>query len=185
MPDPARPGPSATQLLQPRPLTAAAFAPFGTVVAVPADSAGRPINDGNARRFDLVDDLALGAAGGRGMLAIFRAEARRWPLPITQMERHALGSQTFLPLGPLRFAVVVARAGARPAAAADLAAFVTDGRQGVCLAPGTWHHALLAVEGGDFVVIERAATATDCDLCAFEAPVWLAGPARGAPSGWG
>ncbi|WP_338138203.1 ureidoglycolate lyase [Comamonas aquatica] len=36
------------------------------------------------------------------------------------------------------------------------------------LAPGTWHHALLAVEGGDFVVIERRAAQVDCDICAVE-----------------
>lgn len=162
--------------LQLRPLQADAFARFGTVVAAPAGAAGRPINGGNARRFDLVDDLALGTDGGRGMLALFRAEARAWPLPITELERHALGSQTFLPLGPLRFVLVVAPAGPAPASAADLSAFVTDGRQGVCLAPGTWHHALLAVDAGDYAVIERAASAPDCALCSLAAPVWLHGP---------
>ncbi|KAI1691711.1 ureidoglycolate lyase domain-containing protein [Ditylenchus destructor] len=110
---------------------------------------GRPINDGNATRFDLLDDLRLDAEGGRPMLALFRAQARRFPHEVAEMERHTLGSQTFVPLGDRRFAIVVARAGEAPASADQLAAFVTDGRQGVVLAPGTWHHALMAVDAGD------------------------------------
>jgi len=152
-----------------QPLTAQAFAPYGTVLAAPAGT-GRPINGGNARRFDLVADLQLGAAGGRPMLALFRAQARRFPHEVTEMERHALGSQTFVPLGERRFVIVVAPPGEAPSAAA-LAAFITDGLQGVTLAPGTWHHALLAVDAGDFVVVERAGDAVDCDICALAAPV--------------
>jgi len=151
------------------PLTPQAFAPFGTVIEAPA-AGGRDINGGNARRFDLLDNLQLDAAGGRPMLALFRAAARSFPHAVAEMERHALGSQTFVPLGERRFVIVVARAGEAPAAAGELAAFVTDGRQGVVLAPGTWHHALLAVDAGDFVVIERAAGAVDCDLCTLPAP---------------
>lgn len=152
-----------------RPLTAAAFAPYGTVLQAPA-GAGRPINGGTAERFDLVDDLRLGAEGGRPLLAIFRARARRFPHAVQEMERHALGSQSFVPLGERRFVIVVAAAGAALGAGA-LAAFVTDGRQGVTLAPGTWHHALLAVDAGDFLVVERAAAAVDCDICLLPAPV--------------
>jgi ureidoglycolate lyase len=64
----------------------------------------------------------------------------------------------------------VARAGDAPVSHSDLAAFVTDGHQGVVLAPGTWHHALLAVDAGDFVVIERAAAGVDCDVCRLREP---------------
>lgn len=158
-------------MLLAQPLTAQAFAPYGTVIAAPA-GAGRLINGGNAQRFDLVDDLQLGAGGGRPMLALFRAQARRFPHAVTEMERHALGSQSFVPLGERRFVIVVAPAGPAPAAEA-LAAFVTDGRQGVTLAPGTWHHALLAVDAGDFVVVERASAAVDCDTMALAVPADL------------
>ncbi|MEJ7686890.1 MAG: ureidoglycolate lyase [Variovorax sp.] len=152
-----------------QPLTAQAFAPFGTVLAAPAGP-GRFINGGNAERFDLVDDLQLGAEGGRPLLALFRAQARRFPHAVTEMERHALGSQSFMPLGERRFVIVVAPAGDRPSAAA-LTAFVTDGAQGVSLAPGTWHHALLAIDAGDFVVVERAGAAVDCDNWNLEEPL--------------
>ena len=168
--------PAGATTLVAQPLTSKTFAPYGTVIAAPAGE-GRPINGGNAQRFDLVDDLQLGASGGRPMLALFRAQARRFPHEVTEMERHALGSQTFVPLGERRFVIVVAPAGEAPTAAGMLAAFVTDGRQGVVLAPGTWHHALLAVDAGDFVVIERAAgVEVDCDVCWLDAPAIVREP---------
>ncbi len=159
--------------LHPQALTAEAFAPYGQVVQARAGASGRAINAGTTERFDLVDDLQLHAAGGRATLALFRAQARRFPLPLREMERHALGSQSFVPLGARRFVLAVAPAG-DPPGAGDLAAFLSDGLQGVVLAPGTWHHALLAVDAGDFVVIERAGAAVDCDLHALAVPALLA-----------
>lgn len=154
-----------------RPLDPDDFQRFGTVLQAPScANAGRPINAGTARRFDLMDDLHLHTAGGRAQLALFRARARSFPLALHALECHRLGSQTFVPLGAKRFVIVVAPAGVPPDATA-LAAFVTDGTQGVTLAPGTWHHALLALDEGDFVVIERAAPETDCVLCTLPAAV--------------
>ena len=153
------------------PLDAATFAPFGTVIAAPA-GVGRRINDATSERFDLVDDMRLTAIGGRPQLALFRAQARRFPFTATQLECHRLGSQTFVPLTGARFVIVVAPAGSAPDAN-DVRAFVTDGRQGVVLHPGTWHHALLAVDDGDFVVIERAAAQPDCDLATLEAALTI------------
>jgi ureidoglycolate lyase len=165
--------PQAPVPLAVRPLTPQAFAPYGTVLAAPAGKKGRLINGGNAERFDLVGNLQLGTQGGRPMLALFRAQARRFPHEVVEMERHALGSQTFVPLGERRFVIVVAPAGEAPAPGA-LAAFVTDGLQGVTLAPGTWHHALLAMDAGDFVVVERGSESIDCDTCTLAAPVTIA-----------
>lgn len=159
-------------VLRPVPLSAQAFAPYGRVIAVPPNRERRRINDGNAQRFDLINDLMLHAEGGRPALAVFRAQARRFPLGLRELERHARGSQSFLPLGERRFVVVVAPAGAAPDTDA-LAAFIADGRQGIWLAPGTWHHALLAVDDGDFAVIERAGPTVDCDVRALAAPVTL------------
>lgn len=150
-------------MLRTQPLTAEAFARYGTVVQAPA-GAGRRSKACTTGRFDLMEDLPLGAAGG---LALFRAQRRRFPHAVRALERHALGRQTFVPLGERRFVVVVALAD-KPLSAATLAAFITDGHQGVVLAPGTWHHALLAVDAGDFVVVERAAASVDCELCPLE-----------------
>lgn len=155
------------------PLTPTAFQSFGTVLQAPTGS-GRTINAGSSERFDLVDDLQLGAEGGRAQLALFRAQARSFPLNVQDLECHRLGSQTFVPWGVGRFALVVARAG-EPPTASSLQAFVTDGRQGVVLAPGTWHHSLLAVDAGDFLVIERAASVVDCEIHRLDKPVRLEG----------
>lgn len=157
-----------------QPLTAPGFARYGSVLATSAGvaGAGRLINGGTTERFDLIDDLQLCADGGRPVLALFRAQARSFPHAVTEMERHALSSQTFVPLGARRFVIVVAVAGEAPAANA-LAAFITDGAQGVTLAPGTWHHALLAVDAGDFVVVERVGAAVDCDVCTLAEAVSL------------
>lgn len=161
--------------LQPMPLTAAAFEPFGVVLQSPA-TGGRAINAGTAERFDLVDDLQLNARGGRAQLALFRAPARSFPLAVHELERHQWGSQTFVPWGSGRFVVVVAPAGPSPHAGA-LHAFVTDGHQGIVLSPGTWHHALLAVDAADFLVIERAAAELDCDIHPLHTALTLLAPA--------
>ncbi|MFY3382572.1 ureidoglycolate lyase [Paracidovorax sp. MALMAid1276] len=193
---------SSSAILVPVPLTPEAFAPFGAVLQAPSPvglgggndrgdtresglsrvaaearaaaqtGAGRAINGGTAERFDLVDDLQLGARGGRAQLAVFRAQARRFPLELQALERHQWGSQTFVPWGRGRFVAVVAAAGPAPQADA-LHAFVTDGHQGIVLWPGTWHHALVAVDAGDFLVIERAGPEADCDIHTLPAPVLL------------
>lgn len=156
------------------PLAAASFEAYGTVVEAPAGE-GRAINAGTSRRFDLVADLDLARSGGRPMLAIFRASARRFPFVVTELERHALGSQTFVALGEARFVVVVAAGSGAPAPEA-LRAFVTDGRQGVVIAPGIWHHGLLSMADADYVVVERAASQVDCDSCAVVAEIRLRTP---------
>lgn len=158
--------------LVPVPLTAEGFAPYGTVIERPGAAAGRSINGGTSRRHDLLADLALQAEGGQPMLALFHAQARPFPLRLGVLERHCLGSQTFVPLAGARCVIVVAAAGT-PLRADALRAFQVRGDQGFVLAPGTWHHALLAIDEGDFVVIERRAAVVDCEEQALDGPVEL------------
>lgn len=176
----------AMTMLIPQPLTADAFAPYGRVLAVPTDGAGgHPINSGTTQRHELLADALLTAEGGRPVLSISRAQARQLPMALVEMECHAQGSQSFVPLGAARrLVLVVARPGPAPCGIADLAAFVSDGVQGVWLAPGTWHHPLLALDAGDFLVVERRSAAVDCDVVALAPPVWLAAPG-GAPADGG
>ena len=161
-------------LLLPQPLTAAAFAPFGTIIEPPAASRGaQPINAGTSARFEVVPELDLVRAGGRAVLALYRSQPRRFPLPLLELERHALGAQAFMPLRSQRFVVVVAPAGDAFTPGA-VQAFVTNGTQGVLLHAGTWHHPLLAVDGGDYLVLERRAAAPDCELLPLSVPLLLA-----------
>jgi len=144
-----------------QPLAADAFARFGFVAAAGAP-VGRPINDGTAQRFDLPDPDLVGD-GGRPALALFRAQGVALPFVVRSLERHRLGGQTFVPLGGVPFVVVVALGDARPNLE-TMRAFGVDGRCGVHFARGVWHHPLLALRDGDFVVLERRGHAGDCEL---------------------
>jgi len=150
-----------------QPLTAAAFAPFGTVVEMPK-TGGRPANDGTALRFDDLAPLVLNAPGGRPLLSWMRVTPVTLPFACRQMERHPRSSQMFMPLAGRAFLVVVApRLGEAPDPA-GLVAFLSSGAQGVNFAPGTWHHAALAVEAETaFLVLSHAASEPDCDIHVF------------------
>jgi ureidoglycolate lyase len=147
------------------PLSAEAFAPFGEVVAIAADTPHRSINAGYAQRFDGLAHIDTTEAGGQTILSIFRTQPRQLPFKLSVMESHQLGSQLFMPLGGQSFVVVVAKAGPPPQPEGLRAFWVPPG-QGVNLARGTWHHPLLALDAaGDFLVIERGGlgVAEDCE----------------------
>lgn len=154
-----------------RPIDAAAFAPYGAL-AEAAGAKGRPINDGTSQRIDGVGELQLTAEGGAPCLALFRAQPRDPAGPWQVLERHRLGTQTFVPLAGAPFVLLVALGGDAPDEA-TLAAFDVAGHQAVTLHAGTWHHGLIAPRGGDFVVIERRAAAEDCELARLAEAVTL------------
>ena len=158
-----------TGSLRARPLTAADFAPFGSVVEGRAD--GRWINDGNSLRSE-AGPLLLDQAGGRATLAVFRARARDARGPWRELERHRLGTQTFLPMGEARCVLLVALGDDAPDPA-TLAAFVTRPGQDWTLAADTWHHALIVLDDADVAVLERGAEAVDCELAQLSLPVQI------------
>jgi ureidoglycolate lyase len=154
-----------------RPISAAGFLPYGWLAD--ADGAtGRPINDGSSQRIDGVGDLQLTAAGGVPCLALFRARPRHPRGPWQVLERHRLGTQTFVPMGGATYVVLVALGDARPDEQM-LAAFAVAGHQAVTLRAGTWHHGLIAPQGGDFLVIERQSDTVDCELATLATMVSL------------
>ncbi len=157
-------------LLTPQPLTAAAFAPFGEVIATDAATRHFPINGGTTERYHDLAKLQPGPQG-RLILSIFRGQPRALPATLTLMERHPLGSQAFVPLSGRPYLIVVARPGTAPQAE-DLHCFVARADQGINYAPGVWHHPLLALQApSDFLVIDRAGPGGNCDECALTATV--------------
>lgn len=156
--------------LQARPIEAEAFAPYGWLVDPTRGHDGAPINAGTSVRLDGFGALALTADGGTPCLAVFRARAQPPQGPWRVLERHRLATQTFVPLAGARCLVVVALGGAEPDPA-TLAAFVVGGRQAFTLHAGTWHHGLIALDDGDFVVVERRAAAEDCEVVHLAVPV--------------
>ena len=177
---------AAPMQLKLRPLTPEGFAPYGRLVtgeAMPAGAVGpaaaqsslapRPINGGTSLRVEAADGLNLLDEGGEPTLAVFRAQAQAPTGPWRTLERHCLGSQTFVPLSGARCVVLVAL-GAHAPDPATLAAFLADGRCGFTLHPGIWHHGLIALDAGDFVVLERRAAQPDCEFAELAQPAWIA-----------
>jgi ureidoglycolate lyase len=113
--------------LELQPLSAAAFAPYGEVIGIPAVGARatvdaahagglpvRAINGGTSQRFDMPGGLDLHAQGGQPCVAVFRARAQTLAGPWRLLERHRMGTQTFIPLAGARCVVLVARGEAAP-----------------------------------------------------------------------
>lgn len=163
--------------LRPLPLTAERFAAYGDVIAASV-GAKQAMNEA---RFERFNDLALvdvgPESGGRVNLSIVRCRAPSLlPYRIDTIERHPLGSQAFIPLARFSFIVVVAAA-AESAEAADLRAFVTNGRQGVNYRKGVWHMPLIGLEPGqEFVVVDRLNRNDNCEELILSEPVTLLAP---------
>jgi ureidoglycolate lyase len=163
------------------PLTAEAFRPFGEVIDAQS-SAHFTINEGYAERHDDLAQIDVLREGGRPRLSIFRAKPRPWPLALSLLERHPLGSQAFVPMSPLPYLVVVC-GGQLAQDAPDLAllrCFFAEPGQGVNYARGTWHHPLLALhEVCDFAVVDRAGPGNNCDELPLAAEMfWVEGGPR-------
>ena len=143
------------------PLTRSAFAEFGDVIEL--DGARHyPINGGTCERYHDLARVDVGDAGGHTLINVFRGQPRPFPLRITMLERHPLGSQAFVPLSERDYLVVVAPKGDLDPSC--IRAFLARARQGVSYAKGVWHHPLLALDTtSDFLVIDRGGPGPNCD----------------------
>ncbi len=159
--------------LHAQPLTPAAMAPYGSVIE--GASGGEAINGGSSRRREAVAALDLQRDGGRAVLAVYDVLARAFPFEARALERHRLSDQVFLPLGGARRCVLLlAPAGLQAPRAEDCVALLSDGRQGIRIAAGTWHHGLLALDDGPWAVLERRGAAVDCEEQGLPQPLLLA-----------
>lgn len=144
------------------PLTAQAFAPFGDVIEVRADNRVIPINYGLTQRHHDLANLDVAEGGGKAIVSIFRTQPVSLPFQVKIMERHPLGSQTFVMLTRNPFLVVVAPAGEFNSA--QLRAFRAAPGQGVNYHKGVWHHYCLGLnEQNDFLVVDREGSGDNCD----------------------
>lgn len=161
-----------TRTITSRPLTEAAFAPFGDVL----DATGpfRLINEGLCRRHHDRARLDFGPDGRAG-ISVFKAEARALPYTFTLVERHPEGSQAFLPMTADPFLVLVAPdEGGRPGTPL---AFLTDGTQGINLHRGTWHGVLTPLAApGLFAVVDRIGTSPNIEEFRYD-EAWRVAPA--------
>ncbi|MBS1210174.1 MAG: ureidoglycolate hydrolase [Proteobacteria bacterium] len=144
------------------PLTHAAFQPFGEVIEASEAVPHYLINAGNTERYHDLTRLDPGP-DGKLIASIFRGQPRALPFTVAMMERHPLGSQTFMPLSGRPYLVVVAAPGPAPTTT-GLHAFLAQGHQGITYAKGVWHHPLLALTAvSDFLVLDRSGPGPNCD----------------------
>lgn len=151
-------------VLKLEPLDKAAFAPFGDVVQAEG-SDWFPINNGTTRRYHHLASVQLAGEGAQAGISLARGDAFNYPLHIGMLERHPLGSQSWIPCNQASFIAVVAPNGPddRPDES-GLRAFFVQGNQGVNYHLGTWHHPLMTLgQQGDFIVVDRIGTTPNCD----------------------
>ncbi|WP_083699712.1 ureidoglycolate lyase [Acidihalobacter ferrooxydans] len=55
----------------------------------------------------------------------------------------------------------------------DVRAYVIDGGRGINLAPGVWHHPLISMADGDYLVIERADPSRNLEVHTLSASLQL------------
>lgn len=158
-------------ILRAQVLTKEAFLPFGDVLEARVAEA-RLINRGNTQKFSELARITVGDSGF-AQLGIYRSKAIELPFRIRLLECHPLGSQAFYPLHQRPFPVVVARAGEAPAAA-DIRLFITNGRQGVNLHAGVWHHYQLTLaQDSDYLVADRGGVGDNYREHHLSEEVWM------------
>ncbi|MFK7793155.1 MAG: ureidoglycolate lyase [Devosiaceae bacterium] len=150
-----------------RPLTAAAFAPFGDVLSVEGEP-DKLINAGLCGRYHDRANLDFGPEGGAG-ISLFKADLRSLPYTLDMMERHPDGSQAFLPMDVHPFLVIVALDyGGKPGAPV---AFLTHPGEGVNYHRNVWHGVLTPLAGnGLFAVVDRIGQTPNLQEHRFDVP---------------
>lgn len=156
------------RIITTRPLTREAFAPFGEVLDTTGDR-HFPINGGKCERFhDLATVEAVGP-DARVLISLFKGTPYDFPLKLTMVERHPLGSQAFMPLSPAPFLVVVCHDG--PDGPAEPHAFVTAPGQGVNYPRNLWHGVLTPIGAPqDFLVVDRGGSGSNVEEHYFDLP---------------
>lgn len=150
-------------VLEIEPLTAQAFAAYGDVIEAKETHAFY-INDGQAQRFHDLAEIDVNTAGGHTLVSLVRSAPTRFPLIVSKLERHPLGSQAFMPLGHYPFVIVVALTTKHDLPATPRA-FLSNGQQGINYRAGVWHHALIVLhQPTDFLIIDRGGSGENCDV---------------------
>ncbi|MBM3809782.1 MAG: ureidoglycolate hydrolase [Acidimicrobiia bacterium] len=147
-----------------RPLNAEAFAPYGDVLAPPAEPG----------RVYFEKGLKTGRAGAWPSLSTTHSRPlEKLPLEAKVLERHEFSSQSFFPLDVSRWLLIVApsSSGGGPDASRAVA-FVAGPGQGVTYHMGTWHHGLTVLDrpARFAVFMWRDGTSADEEFVTLAAP---------------
>jgi len=159
------------------PLTAERFAAFGDVI----EAAAKTKQSMNNARFERFNDLAMLDFGsetdGHPAISIARGKTpSAMPYRLDMLERHPDGSQAFMPLSSFPFLVVVAPAD-EEVNREEIAAFITNGKQGINYHKGVWHMPMIAMEAGqEFLIVDRLPARDNCEEFILGDPLILEAP---------
>lgn len=152
--------------LEPQPLTAADFRPFGDVIEVSDDQLPILINDGLCQRFHDLATLSFDRSDMIG-ISLFRSQSCGFPLRLTHMERHPLASQTFIPMSSEPYLVIVSGDdGGKPGTPR---VFISNGQQAVNYHRNTWHATLTTLADDSlFAVVDYVGDKANLQVARLE-----------------
>jgi ureidoglycolate lyase len=141
------------RIITARALTREAFAPFGDVIETEG-AHHYPINDGRCERYHDLAQIEANGPNARVLVSLFKGTPYEFPLKLSMVERHPLGSQAFMPLSPAPFLIVVCPD--TDDGPGEPQAFLTRPGQGVNYPPNRWHGVLTPIgDPQDFLVVDR------------------------------
>lgn len=147
--------------LQVQPLSQQAFQAYGDVIAT-EDRDFFHINGGKVERYHDLAKVEI-LEQDRTLISINRAQPAALPIVVTELERHPLGTQAFIPMNGEQFVIVVALGDDTPDLS-TLRAFMANGQQGVNYHRNVWHHPLFAWQTvTNFLTVDRGGS-DNCDV---------------------
>ncbi|RUM97404.1 ureidoglycolate lyase [Pseudaminobacter arsenicus] len=156
------------RIITAHPLTREAFAPFGDVIETEG-AHHYPINDGRCERYHDLARVEANGPNARVLVSLFKGTPYAFPLKLSMVERHPLGSQAFMPLSPAPFLVVVCPD--TDDGPGEPQAFLTLPGQGVNYPPNRWHGVLTPIgTPQDFLVVDRGGDGSNLEEFHFSHP---------------
>lgn len=149
------------------PLTKDAFKPYGDVVEI--EGANHfPINQGTVERHNDLASVDIGGEEGHTLVSIVTCnELSSLPYTLPLIERHPLGSQSFIPMDNTPIVVAVAEPSDSPQPQ-QIRAFISNGYQGVNYHRNVWHMPMLFLDKDQrMVVVDRGGKGNNCDEIPF------------------
>ena len=152
--------------IKPKKITRENFLKYGDLISKdnikPMD-----INAGYAKRFNDLAKINTSKDKGETIVSIFSALKRSFPMKIDMMEKHPLGSQTFVPMKETIFLSFVAPPGDVPKIN-KIQSFIIPPKMGINYKPGIWHFPLITTEDTDFLVIDRKGSGNNLIIHKFD-----------------
>ena len=152
--------------IKPKKITKENFAKFGDVIST-ENVRSIDINNGYAKRFDNLANIDTSKNNGNAIISIFKAFKRSFPMNIDMMEKHPLGSQTFIPMKETIFITFVAPGEEKPEIN-KIESFIIPKGSGINYKPGIWHFPLISTEDMDFLVVDRKGDGENLIIHNFE-----------------